>query len=94
MDDNVDRIVRKTQGLKVDLRESMERVPWEKLKVWTERSRSIHLDYGQTPNLGIRPTKILEHPLKPNAPMTAAAKVIDRRLFLQFAQRKPCCRLM
>ncbi len=64
MDDNLDRIVRKIQGLKVDLRESMKRVPWEKLKVWSECSRSIHLDYGQTPNLGVRPTKILEASLE------------------------------
>jgi hypothetical protein len=37
---------------------------WEKLKVWSECSRSIHLDYGQTPNLRIRPTKILEASLE------------------------------
>ena len=94
MDDNLDRIVRKIQGLKVDLRESMKRVPWEKLKVWSECSRSIHLDYVRPRIWEFVRQKSSKHPLKPNASMTAAAKVIDRRLFLQFAQRKPCCRLM
>jgi len=94
MNNEIDHRIRETHSLHVEVRERMERMVWKKLEERREVPGRIHLDDGQLPDHRIAQQKSLKLPPKLNALFTAAASVIDLRLFLQFAQENPCCRLI